>query len=284
MASWVLTETSFDKLLDCLGKDREQAGAAYEAIRRKLTRFFEWRGAASPEERVDETFNRVARKLEDGVAILNPAAYCNEVARLVLLESFKRPEPKLTSLEDLEPQQAAKLVSVMPSAMNDDSDREARLGCLEICLSKLPAENWELIVEFYRDERRAKIDGRNALAARVGEMSGHVTPVLTFFKQHIGQLRNDFIGDVRKPVGDVRAREYVFKLLERGEADGDGGDSIFKVGEAFGGVSFWGEDALQQRHRVEDHQIFFIYGCWLSLRQLLVPANRPAHLRSFRWL
>src|SRR5262249_25481905 len=102
-----LTETSFEKLLDCLAPDREQAGAAYEALRRKLTRFFEWRGAPYPEEHVDETFNRVARKLEEGVQILNPSGYCSEVARLVLLESLKGPERKLTSLEAIDPRKAS---------------------------------------------------------------------------------------------------------------------------------------------------------------------------------
>ena len=168
MTGWALTETSFEKLLACLESNRDQAGVVYESLRRKLARFFEWRGASNPEERVDETFNRVARKLEEGAQILNPAAYCNEVARLVLLESFKHPERKLSSLETLEPQQVAKLASVTPPALGNDSDGEARLGCLETCLSRLPTENRELIVAFYRDDRRAKIDGRNALAERLG--------------------------------------------------------------------------------------------------------------------
>lgn len=165
MTGWALTETSFEKLLDCLGPDREQAGAAYEALRRKLARFFEWRGAPYPEERVDETFNRVARKLEEGVQIFNPGGYCNEVARLVLLESFKRPERKLTSLEEMDSQKIAELEAPTP---NGDSDDDRRLGCLEKCLGGLPAESRELIVEFYRDDRRAKIDRRAALAERLG--------------------------------------------------------------------------------------------------------------------
>ncbi|HMV46988.1 MAG TPA: sigma-70 family RNA polymerase sigma factor [Blastocatellia bacterium] len=164
MTAWGLTETGFEKLLGCLGPDREQAGATYEAIRRKLTRFFEWRGAPVPEECVDETFNRVVRRLEDGIAVLNPAAYCNEVARLVLLESLKGAERKLTSLDDMEPNKAEALASFVP---NDDYDTDERLGWLEKCLQTLPTENRELILEFYCDDRRAKIDRRNALADRL---------------------------------------------------------------------------------------------------------------------
>lgn len=165
MTGWALTETSFEKLLDCLGPDREQAGAAYEALRRKLARFFEWRGAAQPEERVDETFNRVARKLEEGVQILNPGGYCNEVARLVLMESFKSPERKLTPLEDIDPQKAPASEAFVP---DNEPEDDRRLNCLEKCLNTLPAESRELIMEFYRDDRRAKIDRRAALAERLG--------------------------------------------------------------------------------------------------------------------
>ena len=160
--SWVLTETSFEKLLACLGPDREQAGAAYETIRRRLARFFEWRGAPSPDDRVGETFNRVARKLGDGVQIANIGGYCNEVARLVLLESLKGPERKLAPLEDLDTPPATE------ADPTDDLHDERRLHCLDNCLNKLPADSRALIIEFYQDERRAKIDRRVALAERLG--------------------------------------------------------------------------------------------------------------------
>lgn len=162
---WELTEVSFEKLLDCLGPDREQAGEAYEAIRRKLTRFFEWRGAPFPEECVDETFNRVARRLDEGVEILNIAAYCNEVARLVLLESFKGSESKQIPLEEATPQQTS-----IPSLLHSDEDSkdELRLNCLDKCLHTLALESREMILEFYQEERRSKIDRRQSLADRLG--------------------------------------------------------------------------------------------------------------------
>lgn len=155
---WELTETAFEKLLDSLGPDRTQAGEAYETLRRKLTRFFEWRGASFPEERVDETFNRAARKLDEGVEILNLAGYCNEIARLVLLESFKGPDRKLTPLEDID----------VPIVAPAEVEADPRLSCLDNCLHNLPAENRELILEFYQDEQRAKIDRRQKLADRLG--------------------------------------------------------------------------------------------------------------------
>ena len=78
-----LTGVAFAKLLDCLDADREQAGEKYEDLRRTLLRFFEWRGAPFPEEHADETFNRVACRLDEGVEIKNLGGYCYQVARLV---------------------------------------------------------------------------------------------------------------------------------------------------------------------------------------------------------
>jgi hypothetical protein len=40
---------------------------------------------------VDETFNRVTRKLEDGETIRDLPTYCYGVARMVLLQSLERP-------------------------------------------------------------------------------------------------------------------------------------------------------------------------------------------------
>ena len=159
---WVLTGESFAKLLECMDSDAERAGEKYEQIRRKLARFFEWRGASYPDERVDETFNRVARKVAEGVEINDINAYCNEVARFVLRESFKGHDHKIDPLDENVSEPA-----VLPDSLDLDEDEE-RLGCLENCLGKLPAENRTLVLEFYEDERSAKVDRRKSLAERLG--------------------------------------------------------------------------------------------------------------------
>jgi hypothetical protein len=40
---------------------------------------------------VDETFNRVTRKLEEGESIRDLPTYCHAMARLVCLQSLERP-------------------------------------------------------------------------------------------------------------------------------------------------------------------------------------------------
>jgi DNA-directed RNA polymerase specialized sigma24 family protein len=46
--------------------------------------------------------------------------------------------------------------------------REQRLECLDCCLQSLKPEQRELVVEYYRDTKRQKIDRRRELAARLG--------------------------------------------------------------------------------------------------------------------
>ena len=158
-----LTAKAFTKLLDRLGEDREQAGEKYEDLRRTLTRFFEWRGAPFPEEHTDESFNRVARKLDEGIEIKNIGGYCYEVARLVCLEALKGHESlRRAPLEEI------KLGATVSHITDEAAEKEQRLTCLDACLHSLPSESRELIAEYYRDEKRERIDHRKALAERLG--------------------------------------------------------------------------------------------------------------------
>ncbi|HYE72946.1 MAG TPA: hypothetical protein VEF04_06430, partial [Blastocatellia bacterium] len=68
---WRLTEEDFSLFLDQLHTDREQAGLVYEALRLKLNYFFEARRCPMPESLVDETINRLIRKISAGEQILN---------------------------------------------------------------------------------------------------------------------------------------------------------------------------------------------------------------------
>jgi DNA-directed RNA polymerase specialized sigma24 family protein len=155
---WVLTQEAFDRLLARLDDDRERAGKAYEEARRKLVKFFEWNGSGSPEEHADETINRVARKVNEGEEIRNVRSYFGGVARLLLLEIYKEREYERGAIESLPP----------PSRITEEDDHgEPRRECFERCLESLPRESRELIVEYYREEKGAKIELRKGLAARL---------------------------------------------------------------------------------------------------------------------
>lgn len=157
-----LTADAFTKLLNRLDADRERAGEKYEDLRRTLLRFFEWRGAPFAEEQTDETFNRIARKLDEGIEIVNMGSYCHEVARLVCLEAFKGHESRRAPLEEIN------LEAIATDTADEIAEKEQRLTCLDDCLRGLPTESRELIQEYYSDQKRGRIDRRKVLAERLG--------------------------------------------------------------------------------------------------------------------
>jgi DNA-directed RNA polymerase specialized sigma24 family protein len=154
---WEPTEEGFAKFLACLDPDPARAGEKYEALREALVKFLDWRGAFFPEELVDETFNRVTRKLEEGEKIRDLPTYCHGVARMVFLQSLEHPANKRVELEELS------MIAIPESDMTD-----VRREWLNNCLRQLPAENRELIIEYYRKEGRQKNDHREAMAERLG--------------------------------------------------------------------------------------------------------------------
>jgi DNA-directed RNA polymerase specialized sigma24 family protein len=157
-----LTAEAFSKLLARLDPDRERAGEKYEDLRRTLIKFFEWRGAPFPDDHADETLNRITRKLDEGVEIKKVGAYSYEVARLVLLEVWKGSERKRDPLE------AGYAHAAVAEAGDSALERELLLDCLDECLNRLPPESRALIVEYYQDEKRDRIERRKALAGALG--------------------------------------------------------------------------------------------------------------------
>jgi RNA polymerase sigma factor (sigma-70 family) len=160
-ANSALSERAFNRFLACLDADRDRAGARYEALRVGLVRLFDWRGAHDPITCADETLNRVIAKIGAGETIRDIPTYCHGVARLVLLETLRAQQRQSVTLDELPPQKAA----VKPSDL-DEYD-EAHHRCLQHCLQKLPAAQRHLILRYYQDERRAKINQRVALAAEL---------------------------------------------------------------------------------------------------------------------
>jgi DNA-directed RNA polymerase specialized sigma24 family protein len=156
--SWDLSHEAFHKLLACLDPDPNQAGEKYETLRGLLVKFFDWRGASYPEECADETFDRVARKVAEGETVRDVTNYCYGVARLVFLETLKGPEHQFTPLDDVEP----------VAAIEDRDDTDQQQECFDGCLYRLPVDSRKMILQYYQDERQAKIDHRKALADQLG--------------------------------------------------------------------------------------------------------------------
>lgn len=155
---WELTGAAFAKLLARLDADEERAGARYEALRLALVKFFDWQGVALAEDLTDETLNRVARKLDEGETLHDVPAYCHGVARLVLREYQRSSAQRRVNIEEVTP------VAAPPEIVEPDQRR----ACLAGCLGELPMESRQLILRYYQDDKRQKIDARAALAAQLG--------------------------------------------------------------------------------------------------------------------
>lgn len=156
---WVLTKEAFDKLLEHFSNDRDEAAQRFELMRVKLIRFFEWRSCPLPEDAADTVVDRVARRIEEGQNIVNLNAYFMEVAHFVLLEFLKRYRT-VTGLDDL------REMPDRPPLV--DEQKERRMSCLDECLEKLDRDSRDLILEYYQDDGRAKIERRKRMAAALG--------------------------------------------------------------------------------------------------------------------
>jgi DNA-directed RNA polymerase specialized sigma24 family protein len=156
---WTPGPGAFDRLLHWLDGELESNGETYLAMRRRLVAYFDRKRCAAPDDLADDTLNRVARRLEEEGAITDapPARYCYIVAKFVFLEYLRRVKVERELVTD----------PAEPPQLEDEATDEAALRCLDRCLQGLPAADRELILEYYSGERRAKIDRRKALAARL---------------------------------------------------------------------------------------------------------------------
>jgi DNA-directed RNA polymerase specialized sigma24 family protein len=54
------------------------------------------------------------------------------------------------------------------SPQSDDDELNRKFECLDECIAKLPADSRDLILDYYQEEKRAKIDFRRQIAQRMG--------------------------------------------------------------------------------------------------------------------
>jgi DNA-directed RNA polymerase specialized sigma24 family protein len=163
-----ITQLAFTRLLAWLDDGVQSNGERYLEMRRRLVSYFDRRNRPAAEELADETLNRIGRTLEQTGAIATkpPARYCYVVAKFVLLEDVRRERRHVPLDETWHADVNRKAVGV-----GSDSGiklREQRLDCLDRCLQELKPDQRELIVEYYADVRRQKIERRRDLATRLG--------------------------------------------------------------------------------------------------------------------
>jgi DNA-directed RNA polymerase specialized sigma24 family protein len=168
---WELSEDAFRQLLQWLDEGTDSGGAKYLEMRRRLASFFDRKNCLAPDELVDETLNRVARRLKEESAITDttPAQYSYIVARFVFLEYLRRTETRAVRLDSVSQLDGPSVeVAASSDAKVSREEKERLLDCLERCLDRLEPENRDLIMHYYHGEQRTKIENRRALAERSG--------------------------------------------------------------------------------------------------------------------
>ena len=155
-----LTEDSLNLFLKWIAPDPDSAGSSYEAIRRRLIALFVRGGCACSEDLADKTIDRVIARLP---AIIDsytgePVAYLLKVAHHLHLEYLEKQPAPLSSLPPDKPL----------AAQDTAREEEQAYECLEKCLKTLTPKNQELVIAYYQQEKRAKIDFRKKLARQTG--------------------------------------------------------------------------------------------------------------------
>ena len=151
--NWVMSQETFEGLLDWLDPNRDQAALKYEQIRTGLINYFTFRAPCDAEDLADETINRVSSRLGEIEFQVNGerTRYFYGVARKVQLEYLRRKIPQ------------------PPTEHPIDSERlELEFRCLEECISKLSPENRRLVLRYYQADGRQKIEQRKQLADELG--------------------------------------------------------------------------------------------------------------------
>lgn len=123
-----------------------------------MLRYFERHGIKDTDWCVDESLDRVMRKLDEGEAISNIMAYIYAVASYVRKEAWK----EQVRQAEAEVQHTA---VVTEYRTRDESTLQI---CLDRCLNKLPIETRILIRDYYSEDGSAKIRLRKQMAQRLG--------------------------------------------------------------------------------------------------------------------
>jgi hypothetical protein len=142
------------------------AGAAYEAVRERLVRFFRAKGAVAAEELADATFERVARKLAADERLMDVSpAYVFGVARLIYRESLRKERTHRRGVERL---------AHTPEGDDDGTSTtvEENMRVWQRLLDELAPADKSLLMSYYEGSGQPRIHRRQELVRHLGIKPG----------------------------------------------------------------------------------------------------------------
>jgi DNA-directed RNA polymerase specialized sigma24 family protein len=175
---WTLTKEALDVFLARLDADRDRAGESYEQVRRKLVTFFRCNGCWDAERLVDETIDRVIRRLGE-VDVIDLMAFIRGVARHVASEAHK------ISIQVIALDDAAEPSRQRCADPEAEELTEKRLGGLEKCARYLSHQDRELVFDYYRYDKTEKIENKRKMAQNMGITAGALRVRAFRARQHL---------------------------------------------------------------------------------------------------
>lgn len=157
-----INAAAFEQFLHWLDPDPENAGRKYETLRCRLIRMFRGRQCVFAEDLADATFDRVTRKVPYITTEYtgDPTRYFYGVAKKVYLEYQHEVITK------------HRRIGCSVPTRHEDQDLENSLKQLDDALSAIPVSDREMILTYYTDNGRNRINNRRALAKQFGIGSG----------------------------------------------------------------------------------------------------------------
>jgi DNA-directed RNA polymerase specialized sigma24 family protein len=185
-------------MLRLLADDERLAAERFMLVRAKLVTYFEGRRISPAEDFADEVLHRTAQKIASGEKVEDINRYIYGIARFVRLESHRRRETEsideITSAGDGFRRQTPEGLRVEASGLAENSGSQME-NCLSECLSKLPAENKQLLLSYYAaDERKGThIEQRRAMAERMGKSPGALQKQVCLLRQKVSACAKDCV-------------------------------------------------------------------------------------------
>ena len=147
----------FNAFLAWLSQQKIEGSEAYEKARQRLIIFFTSRKCRDPERLVDETIDIAIFKLKmaEIPAEAQPIAYLFGIAKNVSWEYWRNYKKE----QDI--------IDKIPKPPSDSQlEIESRHACLDRCLNELPQDDRTILLTYYSQTRRAKIEMHRKLAER----------------------------------------------------------------------------------------------------------------------
>jgi DNA-directed RNA polymerase specialized sigma24 family protein len=148
-----LTPDTFRAFLAWLSPQKIDDGDAYEKARGRLILFFAGRQCREPETLADKTIDIAIQKIDEIPAEARPMAYLFGIAKNVFRDYLRETEKELRA--------SVTSQTAQPAAAPDAEHRDK---CLNLCLNQLPHEDRAILLNYYSQSKRAKIELHRELA------------------------------------------------------------------------------------------------------------------------